>query len=252
MSSSTFPPGDALIQGYQLRNIVIGTLVKKGPLTLPQSATSTLFTITGGAVLVTGLMGLVTTAIGATATNLSTGCVPATGTAESSGIANATAITSLAAGTWIHAPINGSSTITAPSFPTTGTPVTNNNAFAVSAVISLNGATISNVSVNGVTAGAGAGTYVVPAHGTISVAYTVATPTWTWANAKTLAIGAGGGQSILGQHTGLAGAFVVPAGTITWTTSASDTGAITWYLHYVQLDSQPGVGIGSAQTAMVA
>lgn len=69
----------------------------------------------------------------------------------------------------------------APAFPATTVPVSNPYATPIAAVISANGATITNVSVNGVTAGAGAGTYVIPANGTISCAYTVATPTWTWA-----------------------------------------------------------------------
>jgi hypothetical protein len=47
-------------------------------------------------------------------------------------------------------------------------------------VIGANGATITNVSINGVTVGTAAGTYVVPAYGSISIAYTVATPTWAW------------------------------------------------------------------------
>jgi hypothetical protein len=251
MSSRTYPPGDALIQGNQLRNIVIGTLVTKAAQTLPQNTTKTLYTVTGSAVLITGLMGVVTTAIGATATNLSVGMAPTTGTAETAGIANATAITSLAVGTWLHAPINGSASVSAPTFPATGTPQSNSNSFAISAVISANGATITNVTVNGATVGTTAGTYTVPAHGSISVAYTVATPTWTWANAKSLGTGPGGGASTLGQHVGLAGAFVAPPGTITWTTSANDTGAIAWYLHYVPLDNYPGVGIGSTQVAQV-
>jgi hypothetical protein len=70
-----------------------------------------------------------------------------------------------------------------PAVPATNVVQQNVNAYPVQVVIGANGATISNVSVNGVTAGTAAGTYTVPAFGSISIAYTVATPTWTWSNA---------------------------------------------------------------------
>jgi hypothetical protein len=60
----------------------------------------------------------------------------------------------------------------------------NTNTYPVSVVIGANGATITNVSVNGITVGTAAGTYTVPAFGAISVTYTVATPTWVWSNAS--------------------------------------------------------------------
>jgi hypothetical protein len=61
--------------------------------------------------------------------------------------------------------------------PATGVPVQNTNAFPVNAVIGANGATITAVTVNGVQVGTTAGTYVVPAFGSISISYTVAVPT---------------------------------------------------------------------------
>jgi hypothetical protein len=91
----------AIIQGYQLRALEQGALVQKAAQALPQDTTSDLYTVTGGAVLVTGLLGLVTTAIGATATTLALGTAPTVGTAESTGIATATAITSAEVGTWV-------------------------------------------------------------------------------------------------------------------------------------------------------
>lgn len=69
---------------------------------------------------------------------------------------------------------NGFST---PSIPASLTPVTNTSPLPATVVIS--GGTMTNVTVNGVTVGAGAGTYTVPAAGTIVMTYTVA-PTWTW------------------------------------------------------------------------
>lgn len=70
-----------------------------------------------------------------------------------------------------------------PAVPATGVAQQNLNNYPVQVVISANGATITNVSVNGITVGTAAGTYVVPAQGSISIAYTVATPTWVWSYA---------------------------------------------------------------------
>lgn len=67
-----------------------------------------------------------------------------------------------------------------PAVPATTVPVQNTNAFPVQVVIAANGATISAVTVNGVVVGAAAGTYTVPAFGSISISYTVAVPTWVW------------------------------------------------------------------------
>ncbi|HEX3781716.1 MAG TPA: hypothetical protein VHX38_18795 [Pseudonocardiaceae bacterium] len=65
----------------------------------------------------------------------------------------------------------------APAVPASTTPVTNTSPLPASVVIS--GGTLTNVSVNGVTVGAGDGTYTVPAGATIAITYSVA-PTWTW------------------------------------------------------------------------
>lgn len=70
--------------------------------------------------------------------------------------------------------------VSQPAVPATGVAQQNVNQFPVQVVISPNGATITNVSVNGLTVGTAAGTYTVPANGSISIAYSVATPTWVW------------------------------------------------------------------------
>lgn len=57
-----------LIQGDQIRAILLGVKVDKATGTVVTS-TTTLFNITGGRVVVTSLIGRVTTAIGATASN---------------------------------------------------------------------------------------------------------------------------------------------------------------------------------------
>jgi hypothetical protein len=67
-----------------------------------------------------------------------------------------------------------------PSVPATGVAAQNASASVMQAVVSANGATITAVVVNGVTVGTAAGTYYVPAYGTISIAYTGGPPTWVW------------------------------------------------------------------------
>jgi hypothetical protein len=70
--------------------------------------------------------------------------------------------------------------VTTPAVPATTVNATNSNSFPCQVVIAANGSTISAVTVNGSGVGTAAGTYVVPAGGTIAISYTVATPTWTW------------------------------------------------------------------------
>ena len=89
-----------------------------------------------------------------------------------------------------------SNTVSQPAVPATGVAQQNTNQFPVQVVISPNGATITNVSVNGVTVGTAAGTYTVPANGSISIAYSVATPTWVWTGLNTI--------FQLGQQQGIA------------------------------------------------
>lgn len=76
-----------IIQGNQLRLIEYGFQVLKPLQTLPQTATSTLFTVTGGRVVVTSLIGTVSTVIGAGAVTMSLGVAPTVGTANNAGIA---------------------------------------------------------------------------------------------------------------------------------------------------------------------
>ena len=86
-----------------------------------------------------------------------------------------------------------------PSVPASGTPVTNTSPLPVQVVIT--GGTMSAVVINGVTVGAGAGTYTLPAGQAITLTYTVA-PTWTWAAQTTY-----GAQAYL-QVTGFVGTDV--------------------------------------------
>lgn len=52
-----------LIQGDQIRSLLVGVKVQRTTAALPQTSTSTLFTVSGGKVLITSLVGEVTTVI---------------------------------------------------------------------------------------------------------------------------------------------------------------------------------------------
>ena len=93
----------AIIQGPQIRQILLGTKVDRATATLPQTATGSIFTVSGGRILVTGLLGEVTTAIGATATTVTVVSTPTTGTATT--LASATAVTSKEVGAQATLPL---------------------------------------------------------------------------------------------------------------------------------------------------
>jgi hypothetical protein len=73
-------------------------------------------------------------------------------------------------------------TTAAPAVPGSGTPLVSTLNWSV--LVTITGGTMSNVVINGVSVGTGAGTYVLPALGTITLTYTVA-PTWTWTAIQT-------------------------------------------------------------------
>jgi hypothetical protein len=221
-----------LIQGYQLEEAVIGARCAKLQQTLPQTATSTLFTVTGGAILVTNIFGVVTTTIGG-ACNLSIGLAPTIGSAATAGIGGPTALASAAAGTIIGAPATpgvAGMTLVAPGVPASGTATTNlvTNNYHGTVAVALSGFTLTFVYINGVQVGTTNATYQLPAHGTMSITYSVG-GTWTWTASGALEIGNSGATSIGKEH-------VISPGLVTLTTSASVTGAISWYLNYIPLD----------------
>jgi hypothetical protein len=99
----------SLIPGVQLRKLLLGTKVDRAAATLPQTATASIFTVTGGRVLLLGLLGEVTVATGSTATTLAVSSVPASGTAVT--IATATAVTSLEVGAEVTLPLTSKSAL---------------------------------------------------------------------------------------------------------------------------------------------
>lgn len=147
----------------QQRTLEYGNQVNGGAKTLPATTTANLFTVSGGRVIVTGMVGQVTTLTGATATTVSIGLTPTTGTANNTGLATATAVTSREVGTLMS---------------------------------------VSDASPDGA-----------------------------------LVVGANAGAAV--SYGGLD--QVVQPGTITWTTSATDTGAVSWTLTYIVLDDGASV-----------
>jgi hypothetical protein len=88
-----------IIQGSQVREILLGFKVEEPAAVLPATGIAHLFTVAGGRVIVTGLIGQCTVVNSATATTVSVGVTPTTGTATATSLATATAITSKEVGT---------------------------------------------------------------------------------------------------------------------------------------------------------
>lgn len=90
------------IAGKQLRRLQFGELVVNGPFTPPNSgSSSTLFTVAGGAVLVTNFLGLVTTVLSGTTGALAIGSKPTVGTEKTAGIATAGVVGGAEVGTFV-------------------------------------------------------------------------------------------------------------------------------------------------------
>ncbi|WP_405531508.1 hypothetical protein OG592_27015 [Streptomyces avidinii] len=113
-----------LIQGAQLRMIGLGTKVDKATAALPASTTGSLFTVTGGRVMVTSIVGRVTTGIQAQANAIKLVATPSgsgavndlSGTVESNGLAagGLLSITGLAGDAMVKSTGGGISTLRNP------------------------------------------------------------------------------------------------------------------------------------------
>lgn len=91
------------VPGRQLRRLVLGSRVENAAaVTVPQNATSTIFTVAGGRVAITSLTGKVTTVIAGTTPSLKLVSTPTVGTAND--MCTATAITSDEVGTLYSIP----------------------------------------------------------------------------------------------------------------------------------------------------
>jgi hypothetical protein len=110
-----------LLQGSQLRTIMLGTKVDRATAALPASTTGSLFTVTGGRVLVTSIVGRVTTGIQAQANAIKLVATPSgsgavndlSGTVESNGLAagGLLSITGLAGDAMVKSTGGGVSTL---------------------------------------------------------------------------------------------------------------------------------------------
>lgn len=92
------------INGTQQRLLHMGLKVEEPAAVLPATATAHLFTVSGGRVIVTGLVGQCTTVCTSTATTVSVGVTPTSGTASTTGLCTATAVTSSEVGTLVSLP----------------------------------------------------------------------------------------------------------------------------------------------------
>lgn len=113
-----------IIQGDQLRTLLLGTKVDRATATLPASTTGSLFTVTGGRVMVTSIVGRVTTNIQAQANAIKLVATPSgsgavndlSGTVESNGLAagGLLSITGLAGDAMVKSTGGGVSTLRNP------------------------------------------------------------------------------------------------------------------------------------------
>lgn len=90
-------------KGLQLMEANYGLIVTGGPKTLPATGSGDIFTVTGGRVLVTSLVGQVSTAIQNQACTLSVGYNPAS-SPETTALCTATSIANLAVGVMVALP----------------------------------------------------------------------------------------------------------------------------------------------------
>lgn len=86
-----------LIQGDQMRALLMGVRVSRATATIPQSTSETIFTVSGGRVAITSVVGEVTTVIGSTSVNFNLTYTPSGGSAAD--LVAATSCTSDAVGT---------------------------------------------------------------------------------------------------------------------------------------------------------
>lgn len=89
----------SMIPGKALRNALYGIRVDRAAATLPATGNQTLFNIAGGRVIITGIIGEVTTVASATATNIKLTSVGTAIGGSGTDMASNVAITSAAVGT---------------------------------------------------------------------------------------------------------------------------------------------------------
>jgi len=88
-----------LIQNSAVRLIEAGVLVSRATATLPASATGNIFVVSGGRILVRGIVGEVTTVVQNQACTLAIGTAPTVGTGSTTALGTATSIIAAPVGT---------------------------------------------------------------------------------------------------------------------------------------------------------
>lgn len=91
-----------IIQGQQIRQMALGLYAQGAAKTVPQNATSTIFTIANGRVLITSLTGKVTTVIGGTTPAFKLIATPTVGTLND--MCTALTLTAAEVGTQVSMP----------------------------------------------------------------------------------------------------------------------------------------------------
>lgn len=92
------------IKGRQLRYLDLGYHALEPAGVLPATGTAHIFNVLVGRIIVTGLVGTCTTVCTSTATTVSVGSTPGSGTASTTGLCTATAVTSAEVGTLVSLP----------------------------------------------------------------------------------------------------------------------------------------------------
>lgn len=96
------------IQGQALRTNAYGPTVVRAPAVIPATATGALFNVVGGNIIITSIVGQVTTVMSATATNLKLNVLNTAAGGAGTDICANVLVTSLAVGTLFSAPSVGS------------------------------------------------------------------------------------------------------------------------------------------------
>jgi hypothetical protein len=88
-----------MIKAADVRTIALGIAVARATATLPATATGNIFTVTGGRIVVVGLVGEVTTAVQNQACTLAIGSTPTVGTGSTTALGTASSIIAAPIGT---------------------------------------------------------------------------------------------------------------------------------------------------------
>jgi hypothetical protein len=100
-----------LIKSADVRTISLGLAVARATAVLPASALGNIFTVSGGRVLVIGVVGEVTTAIQNQACTVSIGTAPTVGTGAASALGTASSIVAAPIGTHIMSAPGGAAVV---------------------------------------------------------------------------------------------------------------------------------------------